>query len=79
MREYSLSSMQVTEAPLTPPREHRVYWWKEALLAIAFYLVYSWTRNQFGSNKIAADGIPDQAFTNAERPPRRSSASPSSR
>ena len=33
----------------------------------AFYAVYTWTRNLFGSNKIAADGIPDQAFTNAER------------
>ena len=29
--------------------------------------MYSWTRNQFGSNKIAGDGIPDQAFTNAVR------------
>lgn len=59
--------MQVAEAPSTPRREPRVYWWKEALLAAVFYLVYSWTRNQFGSNEIAADGIPDQAFTNAER------------
>ena len=29
--------------------------------------MYSWTRNLFGSNKIAGDGIPDQAFTNAVR------------
>ena len=33
----------------------------------AFYLVYSSTRNLFGSNRIAADGIPDHAFNNAER------------
>ncbi len=33
----------------------------------AFYLVYSWTRNQFGSTVIAADGVPEQAFNNAER------------
>jgi hypothetical protein len=59
--------MQVAEAQPTQRREHRVYWWKEALLAAVFYGVYSWTRNQFGSNKLAADGIPDQPFTNAER------------
>jgi len=33
----------------------------------AFYVVYSWTRNLFGSSHIAADGIPEQAFNNAER------------
>ncbi len=48
-------------------RQHRLLWWKEALIVAAFYAVYTWTRNLFGSNKIAADGIPDQAFTNAER------------
>ncbi len=58
--------MQVEEATVIPERVHRVYWWKEALIVVAFYLVYSWTRNQFGSNKIAADGIPEQAFNNAE-------------
>ncbi|WP_394936691.1 phosphatase PAP2 family protein [uncultured Ilumatobacter sp.] len=51
----------------SPERQHRLLWWKEALIVAAFYAVYSWTRNLFGSNKIAADGIPDQAFTNAER------------
>ncbi len=56
----------------TPPaadlaRIHRVYWWKEAFLVIAFYVVYSWIRNQFGSNRIAAEGIPRAAFRNAER------------
>jgi membrane-associated phospholipid phosphatase len=50
-----------------PRRVHRVFWWKEAAIAIAFYVVYSWTRNQFGSNRIAAIGIPQQAFTNAQR------------
>jgi len=42
-------------------------WWKEALIIGGFYIVYSWTRNLFGSNEIAADGVPEQAFTNAER------------
>ena len=54
-----------TNAPAVRP--HKLYWWKEALIAAVFYVVYSWTRNQFGSSQIAADGIPEQAFTNAER------------
>jgi hypothetical protein len=59
--------MQVAEAPPMHRREHRVRWWKEALVAAVFYGVYSVTRNYFGSNKIAADGVPEQPFTNAER------------
>jgi membrane-associated phospholipid phosphatase len=54
-----------TEA--VPARVHRTYWWKEALIMGAFYVVYSWTRNLFGSSYIAADGVPEQAFNNAER------------
>ena len=49
-----------------PPRRHRLFWWKEALIAALFYAVYSWTRNQFGSNRIAADGIAEHAFDNAK-------------
>ncbi len=59
--------MQAGEAIPANEREHRTIWWKEAIIVGAFYAVYSWTRNLFGSNKIAADGIPEQAFTNAER------------
>jgi hypothetical protein len=59
--------MQVAEAEIRTSRPHRLYWWKEAAIATAFYLVYSWTRNLFGSNRIAADGVPEQAFNNAER------------
>ena len=44
--------MQVAEARAMPERQHRVYWWKEALIVVAFYLLYSWTRNQFGSNAV---------------------------
>lgn len=50
-----------------PERHHQTFWWKEALIVAAFYAVYSWTRNLFGSNEIAADGFPEQAYTNAER------------
>jgi hypothetical protein len=59
--------MQVAEGATATERQHRLYWWKEALIVAVFYGIYSWTRNLFGSNKIAADGVPEQAFTNAER------------
>lgn len=59
--------MQVAQEAPAPERQHRVFWWKEALIVAVFYGIYSFTRNLFGSNKIAADGIPEQAFTNAER------------
>ena len=47
--------------------EHRTLWWKEALILAAFYLVYTWARNRFGSARLASDGVPEQAFHNAER------------
>ena len=59
--------MYAAEPATVPERQHRTFWWKEALIVALFYGVYSWTRNQFGSNKIAADGVPEQAFTNADR------------
>lgn len=49
------------------PRQHRTLWWKEVLIMGVFYLIYSWSRNLFGSAQIAADGVPEQAFHNAER------------
>ncbi|MFK8024272.1 MAG: phosphatase PAP2 family protein [Ilumatobacter sp.] len=55
------------DAADAPVRQHRLYWWKEALIISAFYVVYSWIRNRFGSNTIAADGVPEAAFHNAER------------
>jgi len=59
--------MQVADVAPAPERPHRLFWWKEALIVAVFYAVYSFTRNLFGSNAIAADGVPEQAFTNAER------------
>ena len=67
MFAYSDDPMKVADASLAPARQHRTYWWKEALIVGTFYMIYTWTRNLFGSNKIAADGFPEQAFTNAER------------
>ena len=54
------------QAAATAPRVHRVHWWKEVALMAVFYIVYSWIRNQFGSNRLAAEGIPRAAFRNAE-------------
>ena len=44
-----------------PPRQ-RLFWWKEALLIIGFYLIYGWVRNQFGSAAVS----PETAYDNAE-------------
>lgn len=50
-------------------REHRTYWWKEALIMGAFYLLYSWSRNLFGSAHISLESgqQPLRAFHNAEK------------
>jgi len=38
-------------------------WWREVLYVLAFYMVYSVIRNQFGSASVG----PEQAFHNAEK------------
>jgi hypothetical protein len=38
-------------------------WWRELLYVALFYFVYSWIRNQFGSNSVH----PDEAFDHALR------------
>ena len=43
----------------------RLYWWKEALLVVAFYGVYSITRNRFGSQRVNLGEEPVHAFNNA--------------
>jgi PAP2 superfamily len=45
-----------------PPR-----WWKEPLIIAAFYGIYSYARNQFGSANLAAGAEPTGAFDNAQR------------
>jgi PAP2 superfamily len=45
--------------PTGAPR--RLYWWREVLYVLAFYGVYSWIRNQFGSASVS----PGTAFANA--------------
>jgi PAP2 superfamily len=62
-----LSAVQVSEAPTAPSRQHRHRWWKEVLIILSFYGVYSVVRNQFGSNRLADLGEPVHAFNNALR------------
>jgi hypothetical protein len=59
--------VNIAPTPAHQVRPHRLFWWKEALIVGIFYVIYSWIRNQFGSNRIAAEGIPRAAFRNAER------------
>jgi membrane-associated phospholipid phosphatase len=63
----SADQLVSVDAKVPPARDHRLFWWKEALIAVSFYAVYSWTRNQFGSNRLAGDGIPQHAFNNARQ------------
>jgi membrane-associated phospholipid phosphatase len=59
-------------SPSTPPDEERtpvtaagrrLRWWREVGYVLAFYLVYSWIRNQFGS---AGEGSTEIAFQHAK-------------
>jgi PAP2 superfamily protein len=49
----------------TLERPTKLYWWKEAILVIAFYSVYSLTRNRFGSHRVEIGEEPVHAFNNA--------------
>ena len=61
-----VDQLAVAGAEVSPARDHRLFWWKEALIAVIFYAVYSWTRNQFGSHRLG-EGIPQHAFNNARQ------------
>lgn len=52
-------------APVVAARHHKTLWWKEALIILAFYSVYTMIRNQFGSALIKGKEIPLHAFENA--------------
>jgi hypothetical protein len=49
--------------PATTPEEAGIHWWVEGLITLAFYVIYSTIRNQFGS-ALGGD-IVDRAFDNA--------------
>ena len=56
--------METTERDDAPGQlHHRLRWWKEALLILGFYLIYSWVRNRFGSAAVS----PETAYDNARR------------
>ncbi len=46
-------------------RQRPLRWWVEILLTLAFYLVYSAIRNQFGS--ALGESVKEESFRNAER------------
>ena len=58
------SDRDATRPVPTTAAGRRLRWWREVGYVIAFYVVYSWVRNQFGS---AVEGSVDTAFANAER------------
>jgi len=57
----------VTALDIVPDvRDPRLRWWREVIYALAFYAVYSWIRNQFGSSgSFPASNA--SALRNAER------------
>ncbi len=59
--------MRTAERPTATPGRKRLRWWKEALLVGAFYAVYSFTRNLFGSARVEKGEEPVHSFNNALR------------
>ena len=47
------------------PRQHITKWWKEVILILSIYGVYTATRNMFGSAYVNGSDIPVHAFNNA--------------
>lgn len=60
-----MTTGSTAQSPLAVPRHHRTLWWKEALIVLAFYSIYTLIRNQFGSALIKGKEIPLHAFENA--------------
>jgi len=60
MSDASFSSMANEEA-----RIHQTRWWKEAAIMASFYLIYSVTRNRFGSIHVKGSDVPLHSFNNA--------------
>ena len=46
-------------------RQHRTQWWKEVAIMGTFYLLYSLTRNRFGSINVKGADVPLHSFNNA--------------
>jgi hypothetical protein len=66
--ERNLVVMRTDEATAAPPAARtRPRFWVQVLLMVAFYAVYSYTRNLFGSALVTAGQPPVHAFDNALR------------
>ena len=60
--------MNLTRRASVPAKQDiKVRWWKEALIVIGFYLLYSVVRNRFGSALLESGGTPEQPFHHAEQ------------
>lgn len=57
-----MTAVAAPSSPVAPPRT-RLRWWKELVYVVVFYGVYSFVRNQFGSEAVGAE----TAFGNAVR------------
>ncbi|MGD9703510.1 MAG: phosphatase PAP2 family protein [Acidimicrobiia bacterium] len=57
----------IEEAEPRTTREHKLFWWKEAIIIAVFYAIYSAVRNQFGSTLVDEGQEPVHAFDNAIR------------
>jgi hypothetical protein len=60
-RALTSSIVAVDQVERSRPRLH---WWKEVLFVGIFYMVYSWTRNRFGSHRVEIGDEPLHAFNN---------------
>jgi len=63
----NLSAVQLAEHPLATPGPKQLRWWKEVVIIVGFYVVYSSARNLFGSARVDQGEEPVQAFHNALR------------
>ncbi len=63
----SVKSVEPQEVSADHGRQPVLRWWKEALIVVAFYVIYSFSRNLFGSAHVAKGSLPLKAFNNAIR------------
>ncbi len=54
-----------TKATQVEARPKNLRWWKEVIVIVVFYVIYSFVRNRFGSNAGDADLARQTAFENA--------------
>ena len=55
-----MSAEAELEAPVDPVTGRRLKWWHEVVLILAFYGIYSFIRNQFGSASVEIEIIAEK-------------------